>query len=170
MDPGASQEAVTFKRLLIPIDGSNASATVVPIAAEVAQRLACRVDLLLVEPASGAALPHPDHHRPAAASARDGEAGAVALGSATPRHVRDANERYVNRHVEEFEVLGVSAEGHVVCGDAVDEILRAALDLRCDAIAMATRKLSHYSRKRTGSIAEEVLWRSKLPVLLIAHG
>jgi len=57
-----------------------------------------------------------------------------------------------------------------VCGDAVEEILRAALDLRSDVIAMATRKLSNFARYQTGSIAEAVLWRSRLPVLLIAHG
>jgi nucleotide-binding universal stress UspA family protein len=76
----------------------------------------------------------------------------------------------VQRHVEEFEARGITAAGSVVCGDIVEEILRAALDLRCDAIAMATRKMSNYARKQTGSIAEEVLWRSKLPVILVAQG
>jgi nucleotide-binding universal stress UspA family protein len=157
-----------FKRMLVPIDGSHSSATVVPYAAELARRLACRVDILLVEPPSGARLPHPEHHRPQ--QRRDGEAGALMVGTRTPRHIREANESYVRRHVEEFEALNVEASGSVVCGDPVDEILRAALDLRSDAIAMTTRKLANYSRKETGSIAEEVLWRSKLPVLLVAQG
>jgi nucleotide-binding universal stress UspA family protein len=157
-----------FKRMLVPIDGSHSSAAVVPYAAELAQRLECGVDLLLVEPAVGARLPHPDHHRPE--TKRNGESGALIVGSSTPPHIREANERYVKRHIEEFEAMGVSAAGSVVCGDPVDEILRAALECRSDAIAMTTRKLANYSRKDTGSIAEEVLWRSKLPVLLIAHG
>ncbi len=92
------------------------------------------------------------------------------VGTRTPRHIREANESYVRRHVEEFEALSVEASGSVVCGDPVDEILRAALELRSDAIAMTTRKLATYSRKETWSIAEEVLWRSKLPVLLVAQG
>lgn len=158
-----------FKRMLVPIDGSHSSATVVPYAAELAKRLECRVDLLLVEPTSGAQLPHPEHHRPTERKPT-GETGSLVVGTSTPKHVREANERYVQRHVEEFEALNVEAAGAVVCGDPVDEILRAALDLRSDAIAMTTRKLSNYSRKETGSIAEEVLWRSKLPVLLVAHG
>jgi nucleotide-binding universal stress UspA family protein len=158
-----------FKRMLVPIDGSNSSAAVVPYAAELAKRLDCRVDLLLVEPDSGAQLPHPEHHRPAERKA-NGETGSLVVGTSTPRHIREANVRYVQRHIEEFEALNVAASGSVVCGDAVDEILRAALDLRCDAIAMTTRKLANYARKDTGSIAEEVLWRSKLPVFLVAHG
>ncbi|MDP9236240.1 MAG: universal stress protein [Chloroflexota bacterium] len=154
--------------MLVPIDGTHASATVIPYAATVAQRLGCRVDLLLVEPTSGARPPHPEHHRQPRVDV--GEAGNFAVAPTTPEHVRQANERYVARHVEEFEALGVSASGQVVCGDAVEQILGAALELRSDVIAMATRKMSNYSKKETGSISEEVLWRSKLPVLLVAHG
>ena len=134
-----------FKRMLVPVDGSHSSATVVPLAAELAQRLACRVDLLLVEPPSGAQLPHPDHHR--AQPHRSGEAGALMIGtSTTPADVRAANERYVQRHVEEFEALGVEASGSVVCGEAFDEILRSALSCRSEAIGMTTRKMSNYGR------------------------
>ncbi len=158
-----------FKRMLVPIDGSNSSSAVVPYAAELARRLDCRVDILLVEPTNDAQLPHPEHHKTVERK-QNGETGALVVGTSTPRHIREANERYVQRHVEEFEALNVPAAGAVVCGDPVDEILRAALDLRCDAIAMTTRKLANYSRTDTGSIAEEVLWRSKLPVLLVAHG
>jgi len=159
-----------FNRMLVPIDGSHASATIVPYAADLARRLECEVDLLLVEPESGAGLPHPDHHRARPRPARNGEAGALVVEPATPAYIREANEHYVARHLEEFEALGVKAKGQVVCGDAVEEILRAALDLRSDVIAMASRKLSNFNRRETGSIAEEVLWRSRLPVLLIAAG
>lgn len=156
-----------FQRLLVPLDGSHSSAAIVPYTAQLAQHLGCQVDLLLVEPPTGARLPHPDHHRPNS-SQRGGEKGAMALGGGTPRHIREANERYIARHVEEFEALGVRASGQVVCGSPVDEILKAALEFRSDGIAMATRKMSNFQKARTGSVAEEVVWRSKLPVLLIA--
>ena len=156
-----------FKRMLVPIDGSHASASVVPYAADLAKRLGCRVDLLLVEPAAGATLPHPDHHRPAR---ENGATATLVVGTGTTVEVRAANERYVARHVEEFHALGVEATGKVVSGDPAEEILSAALELRSDVVAMASRKLSNFQRRDTGSIAEEVLWRSKLPVLLIAHG
>lgn len=162
-----------YERMLVPIDGSHSSASVIPAAAELARRLGSSVDVVLVEPPSGARLPHPEHHRPIAVrpvARRGGTGDALVPGTATPEAVRSANERYVQRHVEEFEACGVPARGSVVCGDAVEEILRAALDLRSDVIAMATRKLSNFARYETGSIAEAVLWRSRLPVLLIAHG
>ncbi|HZP57629.1 MAG TPA: universal stress protein [Dehalococcoidia bacterium] len=157
-----------YQRMLVPIDGSHASASVVPAAAELASRLGCHVDLVLVEPVTGARMPHPDHHRPIAELAAESQT--LVPGTATPQCIRAANERYVARHVEEFEAQGVEATGKVVWGETVEQILRAALELRSDVIAMATRKLSNFNRRNTGSIAEEVLWRSKLPVLLIAHG
>ena len=158
-----------FKRMLVPIDGSHGSSAIVPYAAQLARSLGCHVDLLLVEPASGATLPFPEQHRPRAKK-HGGESGALVVGSKTPAHVREANERYIARHVEEFATLGVEAAGHVVCGDIVDEILAAALDRRSDVVVMATRKLAAFARRETGSIAEEVLWRSKLPVLMVAQG
>ena len=156
-----------FKRMLVPIDGSHGSASVVPYAADLAKRIGCSVDLLLVEPPDGAKLPHPDHHRP---GRTNGHVATLVPGTQTTTEVRSANERYVHRHVEEFEALGVEASGKVVCGEPAQEILKAALLLRSDVIAMATRKLSNFQQRDTGSIAEEVLWRSKLPVLLVAHG
>lgn len=156
-----------FKRMLVPIDGTHASASVVPYAADLAKKLNCRVDLLLVEPPDGGKLPHPDHHKPLR---ENGHVATLVKGTATTTDVRQANERYVQRHVEEFEAMGVEAAGSVVWGEPVDEILAAALELRSDVIAMASRKLSNFQRRETGSIAEEVLWRSKLPVLLVAHG
>ena len=155
-----------FKRMLVPIDGSHGSSAVVPYAAQLAQSLGCRVDLLLVEPPSGATLPYPERRRTDVK--RDGEAGTLIVGSKTPAHVRDANERYIARHVEEFQSLGVEAAGEVVSGEIVDEILSAALDRRSDLVVMATRKLAG-ARREKGSIAEEVLWRSKLPVLMVAQ-
>ncbi len=154
-----------FKRMLVPIDGSHGSSAVVPYAAQLARSLGCRVDLLLVEPPTGAKLPYPERRNDAK---RDGEAGTLVVGSKTPAHVRDANERYIARHVEEFQAQGVEASGQVVSGDIVDEILSAALSYRSDVVVMATRKLGG-ARREKGSIAEEVLWRSKLPVLMVAQ-
>ena len=157
-----------FRRILIPVDGSRSSGSVVPVAAELAKRLECQVDMLLVQPENGARLPHPDHHRSAQPGDDDSEATEVEASS--PEEARKANKRYVGRHVEEFEALGVEASGNVRYGEPVEEILRAALDLRCDMIAMATRHRGRFARPDSSSVAEEVLWRSRLPVLLIAEG
>lgn len=157
-----------FRRILLPVDGSRSSTSVVPYAAELAQNLDCQVDLLLVEPKRGSRLPHPEHHH--SKQGVDGESGKLVVGPTTPEDVGTANERFLARHIEEFDAHGVAATGHVYHGEPVEEILRAALDLRCDMIAMATRHRGRFARQEKGSVADEVLWRSRLPVLLVADG
>lgn len=157
-----------LRRMLVPLDGTRSSSSVVPYAAELANSLGCRVDLLLVEEERGGWLPHPEHHQPRTRSG--GESGALVVGTSTPVGAREAYESYLARHVEEFEALGIETNSHVRRGKPVDEILRAALDLRCDIIAMATRHRGQFARPDAGSVAEEVVWRSRLPVLLVAEG
>lgn len=157
-----------FRRLLVPVDGSRSSASIIPDAAEIAKRLGCQVDLLLVQPNHGPRLPHPEHHLPEARA--NGEAGTLVVGALSPEEAKEASERYLSLHAEEFEALGVNAGGHLRYGEPVDEILSAALELRSDMIAMATRHRGRFARPTSSSVAEEVLWRSRLPVLLIAEG
>ncbi len=157
-----------FRRLLVPVDGSRSSASIVPAAAEIAKRLGCQVDLLLVQSKRGSRLPHPEHHL--AEERGNGEAGTLVVGTFSPDETKEASERYLSRHAEEFEALGVDAGGHLRYGEPVDEILTAALELRSDIIAMATRHRGRFARPKSSSVAEEVLWRSRLPVLLIAEG
>ena len=55
-------------------------------------------------------------------------------------------------------------------GKPVEEILRAALELRCDMIGMTTLHRGRFARSDSGSVAEEVAWRSRIPLLLGAGG
>ncbi len=156
-----------MQRILVLVDGTRSSASVVPHAADMASRMGLQVDLLLVEPERGARLPHPEHHRNGDQS---GESGKATLGPPTEEELKKANQRYLARHAEEFKDLDVKTTQHVRRGKPVDEILKAALDLRCDVIAMATKYRGQHARPAKGSVAEEVLWRSRLPVLLVAEG
>lgn len=155
------------QRILVPLDGTRSSASVVPYAAEMASRMPFKVDLLLVQPRRGARLPHPDHHKQ---NGQDHAPGKPSQDAPSEDQLTQANERYLARHAQEFHLLGVETEEHLRSGVAVDEILHAALDLRCDFIAMATRYRGQHARSNKRSVAEEVVWRSRLPVLLVAEG
>ena len=155
------------QRILVPLDGTRSSASVVPYAAEMASRMPFKVNLLLVQPERGARLPHPEHHQQ---DSRDRASGKTLQRSSSDHDLTRANERYLARHAQEFHQLGVETEEHLRRGVAVDEILNAALDLRCDFIAMATRYRGQHARSGKRSVAEEVVWRSRLPVLLVAEG
>ena len=155
------------RRMLIPIDGSRGSSSVIPYATELAKSMGYQVDLLLVQPERHAKLPHPIHHRSADHS---GEAGAATVGPPSADKIREANQEFVKRHAEEFDALGLKANSHVRVGKPVEEILQAALELRSDLIAMTTRYRGGSGRPKSRSVAEEIVWRSRLPVLLIAEG
>ena len=155
------------QRILVPLDGTRGSASVIPYAAEMASRMAFQVNLLLVQPERGARLPHPEHHQQ---NGQDRALGKAPQSSSSDDALARANERYLARHAWEFHQLGVETEEHLRRGVPVDEILHAALDLRCDFIAMATRYRGQHGRPNKRSVAEEVVWRSRLPVLLVAEG
>jgi nucleotide-binding universal stress UspA family protein len=149
-----------FQRMLVPLDGTRSSAAVLPYAVDLAAHLRCRVDLLLVEPSHGGRLPHPEHH----ARKHGGPA------TASPLEVNIAYRRYLERHAADFQAHGLETACHVRSGDPVEEILRAALELRCDVIAMTTLNRDRYAYREGVSVSREVLWRSRLPVLLLAEG
>ena len=155
------------QRILVPLDGTRSSASVVPYAAEMASRMECQAELLLVQPERGARLPHPEHHQQ---HGQDRESGKTPTPTSSDDELKRAYERYLTRHAQEFIQLGVETEEHLRHGVAVDEILHAGLDLRCDFIAMATRYRGQHARSEKRSVAEEVVWRSRLPVLLVAEG
>ncbi len=155
------------QRILVPLDGTRSSASVIPYAAEMASRMPFKVNLLLVLPERGGRLPHPEHHQQ---NGQDRASGKSPNSSSADDELTRANERYLARHAQEFHQIGVETEEHVRWGVPVDEILHAALDLRCDFIAMATRHRGQHARSEKRSVAEEVVWRSRLPVLLVAEG
>ena len=92
------------------------------------------------------------------------------MGSPTADDIRQANQQYIDRHAGECDALALEGNGHVRIGKPVDEIPRAARALRCDLIAMATRYRGHSARPKSTSVAEEIVWRSRLPVLRVAEG
>ena len=156
-----------IQRILVPLDGTRGSASVVPYAAAMASRMPFKVNLLLVQPESGARLPHPEHHQK---NSRNRASGKSSTDASAEEDLTRANERYLARHAQEFHQLGVETEEHLRWGVEVNEILHAALDLRCDFIAMATRYRGQHARSDKRSVAEEVVWRSRLPVLIVAEG
>lgn len=150
-----------YRRMLVPLDGTRASAAIVPYAVELAARLGCRVDVVLVQPHEGTRLPHPEHH-----TRRRRDDGAVT----SPMDAAVANQSYLQRYDAEFEARGLETATHLRTGDPVEEILRTALDCRSDVIAMATLNRARYANRDGVSVARKLLWRSRLRVMLLAEG
>jgi nucleotide-binding universal stress UspA family protein len=142
---------LVFKRLLIPLDGTRRSASIVPLAVQIALGFGCSVRLLNV------------------VATQSGERGAIfptgGVGKLVEGEVYQA-EDYLKTIIPRFEGQGISVSAEVRIGDAVKEILNAADEFGCDIITMATRSRRNLGRLVFGSVADVVVKESRVPVLL----
>jgi nucleotide-binding universal stress UspA family protein len=143
-----------YKRVLVPLDGSELAEVVFSYAKELAARLG--LDLVLLHVAS----PH--------------ERDLVPLHRA---YVERAAE-VLRRESEEIRKKAgirpqggrVTAEGELAVGHAAEEILNCALKRNADLILMATHGRSGIKRWALGSVADKVLRVSEIPVCLVRAG
>jgi nucleotide-binding universal stress UspA family protein len=140
-----------FKRLLVPVDGTRRSASIVPLAVQIAVGFGCSVRLLNV------------------VDTRRGERGTFLRGGSSWKLV-DAEvcraEESLRTIAPRFEDHGIPTSVEVGIGDPVKEILRAADEFGCDMITMATRSRPNLTRLLFGSVADAVVRESRVPVLV----
>lgn len=145
-----------FKRILIPLDGSDLSERALLPAFELAKKFQAQITLLRVVLADLLAL----------ASAGSG-----------PQYLhlsdmREANERaeceaYLQAIQTQQRASGVPVTTQVVVGAAPELIVRIADQCGAELIVMSTHGRSGLNRFLYGSVAEAVLRGTQLPLLLI---
>ena len=138
-----------FRRILVPVDGGDASLHAVPGTVAFAKLFGAEIDALCVEepplPALGVKLPSVP--RPAA------EPGAGVTAAA---------EKAVGR----FREYGIPARPVLAVGEPAEVILETADARKADLIAMATHGRTGMSRWALGSVRERVLRHATLPMLV----
>lgn len=92
------------------------------------------------------------------------------LGAAPAPEAAASLEIYLNRLQTSLLVDGVPSECRVEQGDPAEMILRATKAVPFDLIALATHARTGLRRDLIGSVAEEVLRRSGIPVLAFRLG
>ncbi len=65
-----------------------------------------------------------------------------------------------------IKASGLTCRNHVVHGDPAQQILKTAQENRCDTIVMGTRGLGCLETMMVGSVSQDVLRSSPVPVLL----
>lgn len=136
-----STEELRFRRILVPLDGSEEAAAVLPLARELARLYEAQVVLHFATPI-GVAV----NGMPAIFTTKD-----------------DALE-LLKAFVPRLE--GVTVELSTGQGDPADTILDAVERKHCDLVAMTTRGRSGLSRWIMGSVAENVVRHARCPLLL----
>lgn len=141
-----------YERVLIPLDGSELAEAVLPFAEHVAGPLDAEVVLLqVVEPPSAiSALGTGDIIGPDTLFLRQVEA-----------------KRYLDTVAGRLQAKGLRVRTVLGLGAPASEIAATARAERADLIAMTTHGRSGFKRAIYGSVAEEVLRSSDVPVLAI---
>jgi nucleotide-binding universal stress UspA family protein len=159
-----------FKKVLVPLDGSELAETVLPYVEDLGQRCAAEVILLRVVrmPADKTAS---DVYQPAMTlpgSALDAvvdqhpiyrEQEMESLRSETELSLAGAKKRLVE--------AGLDVRVEVLFGRPADRIAEYAMKKEIDLIAMSTHGRSGFRRWVFGSVAQKVLRAVTVPILLI---
>jgi nucleotide-binding universal stress UspA family protein len=151
-DKGAPGPVV--KKILVPLDGSDVAMSVMPTVEEFAKTMGASLVLF---------------HAVAPIAAYPGfEAAAVPAMNTVTDELQAQAKEILGRAAEGARSRGVKAEMIVCLDTAVDGILRAGDDTRCDLIAIGTHGRGGLGRLVLGSVADGVVRRSAdIPCLVI---
>ena len=142
-----------YKRALVPLDGSPLAEAVIPFLMEIASPLQMSIVLLRVR-------------EPIPQLVGDGVRHALLDVGET--YARDL-EAYLTSIAAPLRARNVDVSYAIRSGRPDEEIVAAARDAGADLIAMSTHGRSGLGRLLFGSVAEQVLRRADVPVLMIRH-
>jgi nucleotide-binding universal stress UspA family protein len=145
-----------FKKILLPLDRSDASQIAVPYAVEMAKRLNASLTLFSMA-------------QTVYAQNLDGMGvGAGVNWDSIDRASEQYSEEYMEGIEAKIKSQGVRVDHVAALGiDAANEILELEKKISPDLVVMATRGRSPIARWAFGSVAEKVLREGSLPLLLI---
>ena len=146
-----SPQTLTFRRILVPLDGSPAAVSAVAAAKELAQLFGAEVLLLHAE--FPYILPGPE------------------LGSyPTPIPSPAEKDPVTEKASDELIGAGIRVQRLTEVGDPASVILDQSQAAHADLIVMATHGRSGIARWVLGSVAERVLRGARIPLLLVRSG
>ena len=134
-----------YKRILVPLDGSPLAAGILPHVTGLAKSVGAEMVLLRV--AFARIFPGQDPIQTQVTAVQEAEEYVVGLA-------------------KELQSQGVKAEAKVRYGDPVEEILDHVAWDHIDLIAMATHGRTGVMRVVMGSVVEQVLRRTPVPMLV----
>lgn len=146
-----SEEELSFRKILVPTDGSPAALDVIPAATKFAQLYDSEMVVVHVEMPPVVVAP---------------EVGVLPI----PRPTPSGEDAVTRRPVERFRQAGLRATSLTVLGDPAAEIVDQSYGAGIDLVAMTTHGRSGMSRWVLGSVAERVLRHSGTPLLLVRSG
>lgn len=139
-------QSVRYQHLLVPLDGSEVAAQAIPHAGALAKAFGAAITLFHVVPREG--VPS----RPLTQKERE---------------AFSQIDAYLQKVKAELEAAGIETHWAVTAGDPANEIVRYAYTHNVDAVVMSTHGKGGAFQRLYGSVADAVLARLTIPVVLI---
>lgn len=142
-----------YKKILVPLDRSFGAEAALPVAGDLAKANGSVIRLLHVAPSPAAIV---------------AEGRVLAYADQEADRLQNEAQDYLREAANRLS--GSPVEFAVRFGEPAEEIIEEARETGADLIAMATHGRTGVARLLLGSIAEAVLRRSEIPVVLVRHG
>lgn len=146
-----SVSSPSFRRILVPLDGSPTAEAALPFASRLARPLGLEIVLLRVVPVTTPTIV--EGRRPIV----------VDEGQRLTQEAED----YLRGVADRLMATGVRVSIAVRTGDAAAQIVAGARESQADLIGMTTHRRTRLGRLFFGSVAEAVLRRADVPVLVV---
>ncbi len=143
-----------YKKILVPLDGSEFAEAVLPHVRELALCTGAEIVLLRV-------------------AVRPMYTGAASEPPSTVAALNESDQEpaaYLERVAGELREQGLKVTTEVCTGPVAETILEYAEGVHADLVAMSTHGRSGLARWFIGSVADKVVRAAKLPVLLARPG
>ena len=144
-----------FKHVLVTLDGSPRAECVMPHAIDIARSMSADLTLLRIVDAVNSDW------------SERGALGKYHANATAGSLFAEQAQSYLERVAAQARSSGATVHTLVKQGAAAKQIVATAKEVEADAIAMATHSRRGVSRLMFGSVAEEVLHQSILPILLV---
>lgn len=140
-----------YKKILVPIDGSEHSMNAVKTAGSLANLLGSSLTILHVKPE------HEYHWL--------GSVGVINID--VEKVLSDEGKRLIQPAVKLLNESGISYDTLYMTGDPAQKICEKAKDGNYDLIVMGTRGMETFSEVILGSVSHKVLQHAVCPVMIV---
>jgi len=155
-------------KLLVPVDGSNASISAVKKALELAKKYGFAIKLIsVVTEKSSEYRRHENAWRGVDGSIiSDSEE----LEKRLEEKIKENAQRLLDAIVSKLDFSGIRVEKEVLLGEPYAKILETAKNDNIDIIVMSNRGFSKVKRFFVGSVTQKVISDAPCPVLVVNPG
>lgn len=151
-----------FRKILVPLDGSEHSLKALEEAAQIAKISSGKITLINAYSVQPMMMPEPS---------ASGYSGMPIFTGAEVSRITEAAQKSGNKILQDGEqrisATGVQVEKMLVEGHTVQEIVRAANEGNFDLIVIGARGISHFREMFLGSVTDGVIHHAHCAVLVI---